>query len=117
VDEARELKLANELRDEEILIFARCAFPFGTLVVTPTRIIILLQDGGADVTKYSDVASFSVIEGRKKLLGGYSETIFNTQMRDGTRFTGQSVGADGPWGNRTAQEIVAAHETYSIRNS
>jgi hypothetical protein len=30
------LQLERELRDEEIVIFARCHFPFGTLVVTPS---------------------------------------------------------------------------------
>jgi hypothetical protein len=84
-------------------------------VVTPNRIIILLQDGGVDVTQFADIASFSLIEGRKKLFGGYSETIFNTQMRNGTRHTGQSVETDGQWGIRAARTMIAAHETYSLR--
>ncbi len=62
IDERRVLQIEHELGDEEILIFARCHFPFGTLVATRTRIIILLQDGGADVTRFSDVASFSLRE-------------------------------------------------------
>jgi hypothetical protein len=102
-------------KERAILTFARCHFPFGTLVVTPRRIVILLQDGGVDVTRYADVASFSVIEGRKKLLGGYSETMFNTQLRNGTRYSGQGIGTDGPWAIRTAQAMLAAHEAYSLR--
>ncbi|MGW4943148.1 hypothetical protein ACWEOZ_16375 [Actinoplanes sp. NPDC004185] len=112
--EDRVIQLERELGDEEILTFTRCHFPFGTLVVTPDRIIILLQDGGVDVTQFADVASFSLIEGRKKLFGGYSETVFNTQMRNGTRYTGQSVGTDGQWGIRAARTMIAAHETYSL---
>ena len=66
------------------------------------------------MTQFADVASFSLIEGRKKLFGGYSETVFNTQMRNGTRYTGQSVGTDGQWGIRAARTMIAAHETYSL---
>ncbi|GAA2629008.1 hypothetical protein [Paractinoplanes durhamensis] len=115
IPEGRILELERELGDETVITFTRCHFPFGTLVVTASRIIILLQDGGVDVTRFADIASFSLIEGRKKILGGHSETIFCTQMRDGTRFTGQSVGTDGQWGIHAARQMLAAHETYSLR--
>jgi hypothetical protein len=113
VDENRLRVLERELHDEDVVIVARCHFPFGTLVVTSKRLIILLQDGGVDVTRFSDVASFSLIEGTKKLLGGYTETVFNTQLRNGTRYTGQGIGTDGAWGIRAGRAILAAHEAYA----
>jgi hypothetical protein len=44
----------------------------------------------------TSIASFSLIEGHKKLFGGYSETIFNTQMHNGTRCYA-SISTDGLW--------------------
>jgi hypothetical protein len=63
------LQMGTQLKDEELLICARSGFPFGTLAVTLTRLIVFLQDGGVEVTPYSDVASFSLIEGKRRFLG------------------------------------------------
>jgi hypothetical protein len=108
-------RMEAQLQNEEVVGATRCGFPFGTMIVTPTRLIIVLQDGGIDVTNYSDVASFSLIEGKRKLLGGYSHTFLNTQMRNGQRFTGQTLDG-GPWAIHTGRTILSAHENYSLKN-
>lgn len=113
IAEDRVLELERELGDEEILIFARCHSPIGTLVITPTRIINLLQDGGVDVTSFADVASLTVIQGRKKLFGGHAGTTFSTELRDGTKHKGQ-IGTDGTWGARTGEEMGAAYRTFAM---
>jgi hypothetical protein len=108
------LQMGTQLKDEELLICARSGFPFGTLAVTLTRLIVFLQDGGVEVTPYSDVASFSLIEGKKKILGGYSHTFLNTRMRNGGNFSGQILGVDGPWAIRTGKAILAAHQDFTL---
>lgn len=113
-DKGRLLGLERDLQSENILIFCRSGFPFGTLVVTTNRLIVLLQDGGVDVTQFSDVSSFDLIEGSKKMLGGYSHTFLNTNLRNGTRVSGQILSGDAPWAMRCGRTIIAAHERYSL---
>lgn len=114
-DEDRLLKLERDIAGEDILICCRSGFPFGTLVVTPGRLIVLLQDGGIDVTSFSDVASFSLIEGSKKVFGGYSHTMLNTQLRNGQEVTGQVLGSEAPWAIKCGRTIIAAHESHALR--
>src|SRR5664279_1128459 len=117
MDRGRLLELERDLLpNESILFICRSSFPFGTLVVTPQRLIVLLQDGGADVTPFADVASFDLIEGTRKLLGGYSPTFLNTQLRNGVRVSGQGL-SGGPWAIRCGRIIIAAHERYVIHGS
>jgi len=117
LDGGRLLELERDLLpNESILFICRSSFPFGTLVVTPQRLIVLLQDGGADVTPFADVASFDLIEGTRKLLGGYSPTFLNTQLRNGVRVSGQGL-SGGPWAIRCGRIIIAAHERYVIHGS
>jgi len=113
MDQARLLDLERDLKDETILFICRSSFPFGSLAVTPERLIVLLDQGGADVTLFAEVSSFDMIEGRKKRLGGYSHTMLNTQLRNGGRVSGQILGG-GPWAIRCGQTIIAAHERYVI---
>lgn len=116
MDRGRLLELERDLQDEKILYICRSSFPFGTLVVTPQRLIVLLQDGGVDVTPFAEVSGFDLIEGTKKLLGGYSPTYLNTQLRNGVRVSGQRLGG-GPWAIRCGKRIIAAHEGYTIHGS
>jgi hypothetical protein len=104
-------------RSEDLLAATRSGFPFGTLVVTPTRLVVYLQDGGVEVTKYADVSSFDLIEGTKKLLGKYSDTMLNTRFRNGTHRTGQVLGREGgDWPNYVGRVIIAAHQQHTLDN-
>jgi hypothetical protein len=111
--EAHVLELATQIGEDEILMFARSAFPFGTLVVTSDRLIVKLQDGGVKVTPYSDVASFSAFGAKRKLIGGYSETLLNTYFHSGAEHVGQQLG-DGWWGIEAGNSILAAHEAFVL---
>jgi hypothetical protein len=109
-----DLEVAEDL-GEDVLALTRSAFPFGTLFVTPTRLIVALQDGGVDIVRYEDVRSFSVIEGKKKLIGGYSETTLSTSFKDGQSTVGQGLD-NGEWAVRTARTILAAHKKYALNH-
>jgi|tagenome__1003787_1003787.scaffolds.fasta_scaffold20801504_2 hypothetical protein len=111
--EADVLKLAQQLPGEEFIMFTRCGFPFGTMVVTPTRLIVDLQDGGVEVTEFADVWSFELLEGGKKALGGYSETFLISTMKNGTRFSKRTLDG-GLWGIQTGRAILEAHEQYAL---
>ena len=101
--------------DEDVLAMTRSGFPFGTLYVTPTRLIVDLQDGGVDIVRYEDVRSFSLIEGKKKLIGGYSETMLATSLKNGQGNVGQVLDG-GEWAVRTGRTILAAHKKYSLNH-
>lgn len=100
---------------EEIQIIAFHAFPFGTAVITSQRFIIVIDDGGTKITPYSDVTSFSLIEGKKKLLGGHTSTMLVTRFRNRNESHTGHIGNDGPWGIRAGKALLAAQERYSIR--
>jgi len=108
------LEVAEDL-EEDVLALTRSSFPFGTLFVTPTRLIVDLQDGGVDIVRYEDVRSFSLIEGKKKLIGGYSETMLGTLFKDGQNKVGQGLDG-GEWAVRTGRTILAAHKKYALNH-
>lgn len=103
--------------NEDVLAMTRSSFPFGTLYVTPTRLIVELDEGGVDIVRYEDVRAFSLIEGKKKLIGGYSETMIDTSLKNGQRTVGQVQGLQGgEWAVRTGRAILAAHTKYSLNH-
>jgi hypothetical protein len=113
-------EVAEDL-NEDVLAMTRSSFPFGTLYVTPTRLIIELDDGGVDIVRYEDVRSFSLIEGKKKLIGGYSETLLATSLNNGQGTVGQGQGQGqglqgGEWAVRTGRTILAAHKKYVLNH-
>jgi hypothetical protein len=105
--------------DEPIVTVTRSGFPFGTMVVTPKRLIVVLQDGGTQVISFSEITSLSLIEGSKKLmgLGSRGPSTLVTRYRNGASNDNISLGHDGEWGVRAGREIIASHERYSIRHS
>jgi hypothetical protein len=110
---------ANLLPDEPIVTATRSGFPFGTMVVTSKRLIVVLQDGGTQVISFSEITSLSLIEGSKKLmgLGSRGPSTLVTRYRNGSSNDNISLGYDGEWGVRAGREIIASHERYSIRHS
>jgi hypothetical protein len=110
---------ANLPPDEPIVTVTWSGFPFGTMVVTPKRLIVVLQDGGTQVISFSEITSLSLIEGSKKLmgLGSRGSSTLVTRYRNGAPNDNISLGHDGEWGVRAGQEIIASHERYSIRHS
>jgi hypothetical protein len=110
----RHSEVAEDL-NEDVLALTRSSFPFGTLFVTPTRLIVELQDGGVDIVRYEDVRSFSLIEGKKKLIGGYSETMLGTSLKDGQSNVGQGLDG-GEWAVQTGRTILAAHKKYALNH-
>jgi hypothetical protein len=113
--EALEIDLGT---DEPIVAMARSSFRFGTMVVTPRRLVVLLQDGGSQVINYSDIARLEVVEGAKKLLGlgSRGDTTLIVHYRSGTERDAILVGRDGDWGLQVSREIVQRHELYVIKN-
>lgn len=109
---------ANLSPDEPIVTVTRSGFPFGTMVVTTKRLIVVLQDGGTQVISFSEITSLSLIEGSKKLmgLGSRGSSTLVTRYRNGASNDNISLGHDGEWGVRAGQEIIASHERYSIRH-
>jgi hypothetical protein len=98
---------------EQIITMAYHAFPFGAAVITTSRFIVVIDDGGTKITPYSEVASFSVIEGKNKMLGGFTQTTLITRFHNGTSHTGR-FGVKGPWAVEVARQLLAAQERYSI---
>jgi hypothetical protein len=101
---------------EEIRLIAYHGFPFGVAAITSSRLIIVLNDGGTKITPYSEVSSFALVEGKKKLLGGYSQTMLMTRFRNQNESHTGYLGHDGQWGIRAGRELLAAQERYSVRN-
>ena len=91
---------ANLLPDEPIVTATRSGFPFGTMVVTSKRLIVVLQDGGTQVISFSEITSLSLIEGSKKLmgLGSRGPSTLVTRYRNGASNDNISLGYDGEWG-------------------
>jgi hypothetical protein len=104
--------------DEPIVLVTRSGFPFGTMVVTQKRLIVLLQDGGTRVISFSEITSLSLIEGSKKLmgLGSRGSSTLVTRYRNGASNDNISLGHDGEWGLLAGREIIASHERYSTRH-
>ena len=105
--------------DEPVVTVTRSGFPFGTMMVTSKRLIVVLQDGGTQIISFSEITSLSLIEGSKKLmgLGSRGSSTLVTRYRNGASNDNISLGYDGEWGVRAGREIIASHERYSIRHS
>ncbi len=88
---------ANLSPDEPIVTVTRSGFPFGTMVVTTKRLIVVLQDGGTQVISFSEITSLSLIEGSKKLmgLGSRGSSTLVTRYRNGASNDNISLGHDG----------------------
>jgi hypothetical protein len=117
-DRARALE--DQLNGERVVTLARCGFPFGTVVVTDQRLIVLLQDGGGVQTiPYRDISGLHVIAGSKGLLGlgARRSATLVVRYRNGRPEDTMSIGHDGDWGFGVAEAIVDQHATFSLRRA
>jgi hypothetical protein len=116
----RAKKLETQLSGEEIITLTRSGFPFGTMVVTDRRLIVLLQDGGGvQVIKFSDISSLDMIKGGRGMmgLGARRPPTLVVQYRNGKDSDAISIGRDGDWGEEAAETIIEQHQAFAVRES
>lgn len=116
----RAKSLESELSGEQIVTMVRSGFPFGTMVVTDRRMIVLLQDGGGvQVIPFADVSAMEIIDGGKSMLGfgNRRPPTLVVRYHSGKQRDAISVGRDGEWGQQAAQAIVQQHQRFVLRES
>ena len=112
--------LEADLAGEQIITVTRSGFPFGTMVVTDRRLIVLLQDGGGvQVIPYADISALELIDGGKGMmgLGSRKPPTLVVRYRSGKDRDAISVGRDGDWGQRAAETIVQQHQRFTIKGT
>jgi hypothetical protein len=118
VDRVRALEA--DLPNEPILTVVRCGFPFGTMVVTDRRLLVLLQDsGGVQAIAFSEIASLHIIdEGRAWMgLGAQKPPTLVVNYHNGRERDAMHIGHDGDWGLQAAHTIVNQHQRHTIRHT
>jgi hypothetical protein len=80
------LEVADKLQDDilGILSVVASATSDMCLVVTPSRIVGVGDDGSVEVWRYEDVKQVMVVGGKKKLFGGRDFTFFNIYLPNGS---------------------------------
>ena len=88
------LEVADRLQDDILGILQASAayLSYMCLVVTPTRIIGVGQQGSVEVWHYKDVTQVTIVGGKKKLLGGHDQSFFLINLPDGGNLTFQLFG-------------------------
>jgi hypothetical protein len=79
------LDVGEKLKDEILGILPAAASYTSDvyLVITPTRIVGVGEDGSVEVWRYSDVKQVMFAGGKKKLFGGYDVSFFNIYLPNG----------------------------------
>lgn len=116
----RARALEAQLKGERVITMARCGFPFGTLVVTDRRLIVLLQDSeGVQVIPYRDISAVEVISGSRGALGlgSRKSATLVVRYRNGRSRDAISLGRDGDWGYEVGRVIAERHQNFSLRDS
>jgi hypothetical protein len=112
----RALEVEESLGDEPIRAIVRCSFPFGAMMVTDRRLIVVLQDGGLQTMPYSDINRVEVIEGSKGFRGR-KPSLLVVSMRNRDRYE-MTIGAtDGDYSLRVSRIVEKEYSNFALRNS
>ena len=120
VDRDRAKALETDLVDERIVTLVRSGFPFGTMVVTDRRLIVLLEDGGGvQVIPYGDISALDLLDGGKGMMGfgARKPPTLVVRYHSGKERDAIHLGHDGDWGQQAAESIVQQHQRFTIRGS
>jgi hypothetical protein len=113
----RAKALETDLAQEQIITMVRSGFPFGTMVVTDRRLIVLLQDGGGvQVIPFADISSLDMLDGGKGMMGFGAPKPPTVVVRyhSGKGSDAIAIGRDGAWGQRAANVIIQQHQRFTI---
>jgi hypothetical protein len=105
--------------DDEILGFARVELVgagSGPLIVTPTRLILIVEAGGIRVFPFSEIDAIVIGPGRKKLLGGHHASYMMASRRAGDALNFVYRG-DYDWSLLVMAIAREAHEKYWLRRT
>src|SRR5262249_37357572 len=88
------LDVGEKLQDEILGILPAAASYTSDvyLVMTPTRIVGVGEDGSVEVWSYTDVRQVLFAGGKKKLFGGYDVSFFNIYKPNGNALVFQLFG-------------------------
>jgi hypothetical protein len=107
------LEAAEQLGDDEVLMFGRSAIPAGTVVITSDRLIFRRRMGGDfDVTAYADVAQVRLSEGKKKRFGGYEPSSVTLFLRSDPEWVTYVMGSNW-WAVEAGKSLATAYDEYT----
>jgi hypothetical protein len=112
----RVMEVEESIGGEPIHAIVRCAFPFGTMMVTDRRLIVVLQDGGLQAMPYTDISRVEVLEGSKGFRGR-KPSLLVVSMRGGDRYEMTIGASDGDYSLRISRIIEKEYSNFILKNS
>jgi hypothetical protein len=112
----RVIEAEGSMGDEPILAIIRSSFPFGTMIVSDRRLIIVLQDGGLQVISYSEISRVEVLAGNKGMRGR-KRSMLVISIRGGDRYEMTIGASDGDYSLLVCKKVERAFSTFAVRNS
>ena len=111
------LEVADKLQDDILGILSVVVSPESDmcLVVTPSRIVGVRDDGSVEVWRYEDLKQVMVVGGEKKLFGRRDFTFFNIYLSNGSARTFQTLD-EYEYLNRIGQLAESACRKAQIAN-
>jgi hypothetical protein len=115
-EKERSLDVEKNIGEEPILAIIRCSFPFGTMLVSDRRLIIVLQDGGLQTIPYAEVSRIEVLEGNKGLRGRKCSLLV-VSMRSRERYEMTIGASDGEYSLRVCRIVEAQFSHFALKSS